>query len=55
MDLLREVAKIVDETRALHRHADEIWNAAPVAEMEPLLRLRNELEHRIADLESVEL
>lgn len=54
-DALREVARLVDRARELHRLADDLWTARPVAALEPVRVLRNELEHRIADLEGIEL
>lgn len=53
-DALREVARLIDQARALHRAADNLWMASPVAALEPVRVFRNELEYRIADLETIE-
>lgn len=54
-DPLREVAEIVDAARKLHQRADALWYEMPLDALSPVLDLRNELETRIAALESIEL
>lgn len=54
-DVLREVAKVIDDARALSHKADTLWTAYPIASLDSVRNLRDDLDAAIARLEAVTL